>query len=65
MTMEPYLYTCSQPGKAIRTRLVDAFNFWIQAEDSAVERVKRVIEHLHNGSLMCVLGACACRRLTI
>lgn len=49
---EPYEYTVSLPGKSLRSKLVDSFNEWIGASEGDKSIVIKVIETLHNASLM-------------
>lgn len=50
--MEPFAYLCQLSGKDIRSRMVDAYNVWLQVEPSVMDLVKKVITMLHNGSLL-------------
>lgn len=52
---EAYDYLASQPGKGVRSMLVDAFNEWIGAPSEDVEVIKDVVSLLHTSSLLCVL----------
>ncbi|CAK5274238.1 unnamed protein product [Mycena citricolor] len=50
--LEPYTYITSNPGKDIRTRLLTAFNAWINVPESQLDQISKVISMLHNASLM-------------
>jgi geranylgeranyl diphosphate synthase type 3 len=50
--LEPFHYLCSQPGKEIRTKLVEAFDHWLQVDSTELDIIKRSIEMLHNASLL-------------
>jgi len=49
---EPYTYVTSNPGKEIRTLLINAFNIWLQIPDDKLELVKETTKMLHNASLL-------------
>lgn len=50
--MEPYAYLTSTPGKEIRTKLIEAFNLWLDVSDADLEIITRVVRMLHTGSLL-------------
>jgi len=50
--LEPFEYVCQIPGKKIRTKLIQAFNLWLQIPDSKNSLIGEVVEMLHNASLM-------------
>ncbi len=50
--MEPFAYLCQLPGKDIRSRMVDAYNVWLQVDPAILDLVKKVVTMLHNGSLL-------------
>nr|CAG8502689.1 522_t:CDS:2 [Entrophospora candida] len=50
--MEPYSYLLSNPGKDIRTKLIEAFDFWLKVPKDQLTIIKKVIEMLHNASLL-------------
>lgn len=52
--LEPFNYLLKQPGKNIRSHLIDAFNQWIKVPDDKLERIRRVVDMLHCASLMYV-----------
>ena len=50
--LEPYAYLLSNPGKEIRSCLIDAFNIWIGVGEEQLKSIKTVIDMLHNASLL-------------
>jgi len=50
--LEPFIYVTSTPGKDIRTKLLDAFNLWLKVPQDKLLIIERVINMLHNASLM-------------
>ncbi|OBZ85510.1 Geranylgeranyl pyrophosphate synthase [Choanephora cucurbitarum] len=50
--LEPYNYLISHPGKEIRTKLISAFNSWLDVPKDAVDVINKVVGMLHNASLM-------------
>ncbi|KAK0546102.1 hypothetical protein OC845_004761 [Tilletia horrida] len=50
--MEPYDYLSALPGKEVRTRLIEAFNVWLQVPSHKLEAISRVVSMLHNASLL-------------
>lgn len=50
--LEPYRYLAGQPGKGIRDKLVEAFNLWLKLEEGPLTAVQKVVQMLHNASLM-------------
>jgi geranylgeranyl diphosphate synthase, type III len=48
----PYKYYSAQSGKNMRSRLVDAFNNWLEVPSEELTIIKRVVEMLHNASLL-------------
>merc|ERR1739838_532716 len=50
--LEPFEYVCKIPGKKIRSKLMQAFNAWLQIPDEKREKIGEVVEMLHNASLM-------------
>lgn len=49
---EPFEYTVRNPGKSLRTKLIDTFNQWICSDDESKILIASVIEILHSASLM-------------
>lgn len=50
--LEPYRYLAEQPGKEIRSALVDAFNVWLQVPKARLDIVKSIVQQLHTASLL-------------
>lgn len=50
--MGPYDYLKSRPGKDIRSRLIDAFDSWLQISTSSLVVIKNVVGMLHTASLL-------------
>lgn len=48
----PYNYLLDQPGKDIRTSLINAFNVWLQVPQDALAVIARVVAMLHTASLL-------------
>ncbi|KAF8554836.1 terpenoid synthase [Imleria badia] len=48
----PYTYVASSPGKGFRNQLVKAFNHWLRVPPAQLEAIIRVVELLHNASLL-------------
>lgn len=49
---EPYLYICKQSGKELRTLLINTFNIFYQIPQTQLDKITRIIEVLHNSSLL-------------
>ncbi|WVQ98425.1 hypothetical protein IAU59_005548 [Kwoniella sp. CBS 9459] len=50
--LEPYTYISANPGKEIRTKLIDAFNLWLDVPHEDLEVITKVVRMLHNASLL-------------
>lgn len=50
--LQPYTYLCSLPGKEIRSQLIEAFDAWLHVPATSLAVIKRVVEMLHNASLL-------------
>ncbi|EPS35036.1 hypothetical protein PDE_10001 [Penicillium oxalicum 114-2] len=48
----PIDYLLSQPGKDLRSRLITAFNEWLNVPEEKLDLIRRVIELLHTASLL-------------
>ncbi|KAI6168638.1 isoprenoid synthase domain-containing protein [Pisolithus thermaeus] len=48
----PFTYVASNPGKDIRGMLIAAFNIWLNVPKSKLDVITRVIDMVHNASLM-------------
>ncbi|GHJ84276.1 hypothetical protein NliqN6_0678 [Naganishia liquefaciens] len=49
---EPYNYLSSLPGKEIRTKLIEAFNVWLDVPEADLGIIKNVVRMLHTASLL-------------
>ncbi|WFD34900.1 hypothetical protein MCUN1_001745 [Malassezia cuniculi] len=50
--IEPFRYLDANPGKEIRTRLIDAFNSWLCVSPEALQRTTDIVRRLHTASLL-------------
>ncbi|WRT66819.1 uncharacterized protein IL334_003782 [Kwoniella shivajii] len=50
--LEPYTYISKNPGKEFRSKLIEAFNLWLQVPEADLKVVTRVVRMLHNASLL-------------
>ncbi|WVQ79616.1 hypothetical protein IAT38_001716 [Cryptococcus sp. DSM 104549] len=50
--LEPYTYISANPGKEIRTKLIDAFNLWLHVPADDLLVITQVVRMLHNASLL-------------
>ncbi|QRV84212.1 farnesyl-diphosphate synthase [Ceratobasidium sp. AG-Ba] len=50
--LEPFTYITSNPGKDMRSRLIEAFNYWLKIPKEDLEVIAHVVSMLHNASLM-------------
>lgn len=50
--LEPYIYLKSHPGKDVRSAIINAFNEWLKVETPILDTIKKIIEMLHNASLL-------------
>ncbi|CAE6418401.1 unnamed protein product [Rhizoctonia solani] len=50
--LEPFTYLTSNPGKDMRSNLIEAFNVWLQVDTQQLAIVGKVVSMLHNASLM-------------
>ncbi|KAG1734618.1 isoprenoid synthase domain-containing protein [Suillus lakei] len=52
LILEPFTYITSNPGEEIRTLLIEAFNIWLAVPSDQLKVIDRVVQMLHNASLM-------------
>ncbi|KAG1839915.1 isoprenoid synthase domain-containing protein [Suillus subalutaceus] len=52
LILEPFTYISSKPGKGVRTLLLEAFNIWLAVPCDQFKIIDRVVQMLHNASLM-------------
>ncbi|KAH8556571.1 geranylgeranyl pyrophosphate synthase [Umbelopsis sp. PMI_123] len=50
--LEPFRYLCEHPGKDIRSRLIEAFDYYMHVPPAQLNVITKVIEMLHNASLL-------------
>lgn len=50
--LEPYNYITANPGKEIRGKLIESFNYWLNVPKDKLAVINRVVGLLHNGSLL-------------
>lgn len=50
--LQPYNYILKIPGKQIRTKLAQAFNFWLKITPEKCQAIGEVVQMLHNASLL-------------
>lgn len=56
--LEPYSYITANPGKEIRGKLIESFNYWLNVPKDKLAVINRVVGLLHNGSLLYVFSLC-------
>ena len=55
LTKEPFHFLMKNTqGKEIRSKLIDAFNIWLNVSDETQQVVRTVTQKLHNASLLYV-----------
>lgn len=52
MLLEPYHYLSRQPGKEFRTKMIEAFDKWLQVPSDRLAVIKNVVQMLHDASLL-------------
>ncbi|CAM0139707.1 unnamed protein product [Umbelopsis sp. WA50703] len=50
--LAPYNYLTSHPGKSIRSKMIQAFDHYLQVPQPYLTAITRVVEMLHNASLL-------------
>ncbi|KAI0965489.1 geranylgeranyl pyrophosphate synthetase [Xylaria arbuscula] len=50
--MGPFNYLLSQPGKDIRTKLISAFNLWLNVPKETLDIISNIVAMLHTSSLL-------------
>lgn len=50
--LEPYTYILANPGKEVRSMLVNAFNIWLKVPEPELDIVRNIVRMLHNASLL-------------
>ena len=52
VVLEPYSYLLQVPGKAVRAKLIQAFNVWMGVDKEKVEAISHIVQMLHTASLL-------------
>jgi len=52
LLLEPFFYLCENPGKLIRTKLMGAFNDWLNVPEDKLKIITEAVEMLHTASLL-------------
>ena len=50
----PYEYLFNQPGKDLRTQMIDAFDTWLKVPEKSLAIITKVVGMLHTASLLYV-----------
>jgi geranylgeranyl diphosphate synthase, type III len=50
--LEPFTHISSVPGKDIRGQMLEAFNDWLNVPSDKLQIISKVINMLHNASLL-------------
>ncbi|KAL6426635.1 hypothetical protein ACFW04_009199 [Cataglyphis niger] len=50
--LEPIRYILQVPGKQIRAKLAQAFNYWLKISPDKIEAIEEIVTMLHNSSIM-------------
>ncbi|KAK8725346.1 hypothetical protein OTU49_010822 [Cherax quadricarinatus] len=50
--LQPFTYVLQVPGKMIRGKLAQAFNYWMRIPEDKLMAISEVIHMLHNASLL-------------
>ncbi|CAF0989864.1 unnamed protein product [Adineta steineri] len=50
--LEPFNYLKSLPGKNVRSKLIEAFNYWFQVSEEKFKIIDEIMSMLHNASLL-------------
>ncbi|CAJ0915768.1 19754_t:CDS:10 [Entrophospora sp. SA101] len=50
--LEPFNYLLAYPGKEIRTKLIDAFDYWLKVPKDQLKIIAKLVEMLHTASLL-------------
>ena len=52
MLLQPFHYICQTPGKQIRPKLAQSFNYWMKVPAEKLRQIEQIVEMLHNASLL-------------
>lgn len=50
--LQPFKYILQVPGKNIRSKLAEAFNYWLKIPIEYLHDIGQIIDMLHNSSLL-------------
>ncbi|KAG9306056.1 hypothetical protein G9A89_020251 [Geosiphon pyriformis] len=50
--LEPFNYLLAHPGKEIRSKMIEAFNYWLNVPKEQLNVITKVVEMLHTASLL-------------
>jgi len=50
--IECFYYILNNPGKNVRSTLIDAFNYWLKIPEETIDAIKEVVTKLHTASLL-------------
>lgn len=50
--LQSYEYLASQPGKHLRSHLIEAIDAWLRVPSQTLASIKHIVEMLHNASLL-------------
>ncbi|XP_011883338.1 PREDICTED: geranylgeranyl pyrophosphate synthase isoform X1 [Vollenhovia emeryi] len=50
--LEPIRYILQVPGKQIRAKLAQAFNYWLRISDDRLQAIDDIVNMLHNSSIL-------------
>ncbi|KAK1149438.1 hypothetical protein N8T08_006661 [Aspergillus melleus] len=48
----PIEYICSMPSKGVRSRMLEAFDYWFKADELVLNNISYLVDLLHNASLI-------------
>ncbi|GLA65892.1 hypothetical protein AtubIFM54640_008092 [Aspergillus tubingensis] len=48
----PVQYICSMPSKGVRSRMIEALNYWLEVDEVALAKIGELVDLLHNASLI-------------
>ncbi|XP_043193433.1 geranylgeranyl pyrophosphate synthase-like [Amphibalanus amphitrite] len=52
LLLQPFHYICQTPGKQIRSKLAQSFNYWMNVPEKKLSQIEEIVEMLHNASLL-------------
>ncbi|KAL0103313.1 hypothetical protein PUN28_017532 [Cardiocondyla obscurior] len=50
--LEPIKYILQVPGKQIRAKLAQAFNYWLKISEERLQAIDNIVNMLHNSSIV-------------